>query len=237
MRGFYFVHLATGVILIAMLVVFYNLRDETQGRSGVAGGGSSGVIDRSEATGPLPTAILPPRASEVPLTFTDHHGERVSETDFAGRHALIFFGYSSCPDVCPGNLVGMSRALTNLGDEAELVQPIFVSFDPERDTPEVLDKYVAHFHPRLVGLTGTPAEIEAATRAYGVYYEFGNGADGSASGGDIQHTSNTFLIGPDGQAVSIFRHNTDPEEMAAVMRAAIRSSIAPDEASTAPALP
>ena len=73
----------------------------------------------------------------------------------------------------------------------------------------------------MIGLTGTPEEIAAATRAYGVYFEFGSSADGGASGGDIQHTSITFLIGPDGQAVSIFRHNTDPEVMAASIRAAL----------------
>ena len=127
----------------------------------------------------------------------------------------------------------MSRALTSLGEEAELVQPIFVSFDPERDTPEVLDKYVAHFHPRLIGLTGTAAEIEAATRAYGVYFEFGDSADEISSGGDIQHTSNTFLIGPDGQALAIFPHNTDPEEIAAAIHAAITR----DERSNPPGLP
>ncbi len=226
MRGFYFIHLATGVILIAMLVAFFKLRDETVG-------GSSGVIDRAAATSPLPAAMLPPRSDDAPLTFTDHLGAKVSEADFLGHHSLIFFGYSSCPDVCPGNLVAMSRALTNLGEEAELVQPIFVSFDPERDTPEVLKKYVAHFHPRLIGLTGTQAEIEAATRAYGVYFEFGNSADGTASGGEIQHTSNTFLIGPDGKAVAIFRHDTDPEEMAA----AIRAALAKNEARDTTALP
>jgi protein SCO1/2 len=221
MRGFYLIHVATGVILITMLVAVYNLRDETIGRSGVADGGASWVIERAEITARSPTAILPPRSDDAPLTFTNHLGAKVSESDFLGRYSLIFFGYSSCPDVCPGNLVTMSRALTNLGDEAELVQPIFVSFDPARDTPEVLKKYVAHFHPRLIGLTGTAAEIEAATRAYGVYFELGNSADGDASGGDIQHTSNTFLIGPDGGALTIFRHNTDPEEMAAAIRAVI----------------
>lgn len=233
MKSFYFAHLATGVILIAMLVTFYNLRDETVGRSGVAGGGRSGVIDPVEATGSSPTAIFPLRSHDAPLTFTDHHGAKVSESDFSGRFSLIFFGYSSCPDVCPGNLVAMSRALTSLGEEAELVQPIFVSFDPERDTPEVLDKYVAHFHPRLIGLTGTEAEIEAATQAYGVYYEFGNSADEIASAGDIQHTSNTFLIGPDGQALAIFPHNTDPEKIAA----AIHAAISRDERSNPPGLP
>ncbi|MCH7866747.1 MAG: SCO family protein [Myxococcales bacterium] len=216
MRGFYFVHVATGVILIAVLVAFFGLRNEW--------GGRSGVVDIVSAPGTAPVSSLPSRGDPKPLTFTNHLGETVSELDFRGGHSLVFFGYSSCPDVCPGNLMVMSRALTTLGEAAEQVRPIFISFDPERDTPEVLNSYVSHFHPRLIGLTGTPAEIEAATRAYGVFFERSENSDGSAGSGEIQHTSNTFLIGPDGQALAIFRHNTPPDEMAAVILEKIQQS-------------
>lgn len=215
MRGFYFVHIATGVILITALVMFFNARNDTTGRSG--------VIDSVAASGPATEFNLPPRRDPEPLTFTNHLGQRVSELDFRGRHSLIFFGYTSCPDVCPSNLSVMSRALTTLGDEAFDVQPIFISFDPERDTPEILSGYVSHFHPRFIGLTGTREEIEAATRAYGVFFEQDENPGGSVGGG-IHHTSNTFLIGPDGLALSIFRHNTPAEEMAAVIRENLQKS-------------
>jgi protein SCO1/2 len=165
-------------------------------------------------------AMLPPRVSEAPLTFTNHRSEKVSELDFRGQHSIVFFGYSSCPDVCPGNLIAMTRAMALLGDAASLVQPLFVSFDPAHDTPEVLSTYVTHFDSRLIGLTGSDEEIEAATKAYGVYFELAKN-EKEGSGREIHHTSNTFFLGPDGNAISIFRHNTEPEEMAGVMRSAL----------------
>jgi len=209
-RGFYLIHVATGVTLIAALVGFYNLKNEASGRSG--------VIESVVSPGAVSAPILPPRSNAEPLTFTSHLGEKTSELDFRGRHALVFFGYSSCPDVCPGSLVTMKRALELLGEEADSVQPLFISFDPGTDTPEILNNYVAHFDPRLVGLTGTADEIEAATKAYGVYFEATKGTEGERSAGEIQHTSNTFFIGPDGNARSIFRHGTSPDEMARVIR-------------------
>ena len=214
MRGFYILHLVTGVILIAVLVAFFNLREDTTGSSGTIGSVSAG--------GAVVRSTMLPRSNPEPLTFTNHLGEPVSELDFRGSHSLVFFGYSSCPDVCPGNLVAMSTALTMLAEDAEQVRPIFISFDPDHDTPEVLKNYVSHFHPRLIGLTGTHAEIEAATQAYGVFFERNDGSDPSMGGGAISHTSNTILVGPDGRALSIFRHNTKPGEMAAVIRNALQ---------------
>ena len=216
MKGFYFLHLVTGVILIVVLVAFFNHRDDATGSSGTIGSVSTG--------GAGSRSSMLPRSDPTPLTFTNHLGEPVSERDFLGRHSLVFFGYSSCPDVCPSNLVAMSQALTLLDEDAEQVRPIFISFDPDHDTPEVLKNYVSHFHPRLIGLTGTHAEIESATRAYGVFFERNEGSDSSAGGGEIQHTSNTFLLGPDGRAITIFRHNTPPGEMAAVIRNALQKS-------------
>ena len=94
----------------------------------------------------------------------------MSEKDFLGKHMLVFFGYTYCPDVCPTELQVMTAALDAMGPEAEKIQPVFVSVDPERDTPEVLKSYVENFGPRLIGLTGTPEEIAAVAKAYRVYY-------------------------------------------------------------------
>lgn len=221
MRGFYIIHVVTGVLLIAALVVFFNAREDSRDPDAA---GRSGVIASVSVRGPAPNTNLLLRSDPDPLTFTNHLGESVSELSFRGDPSLVFFGYSSCPDVCPGNLVVMSRALTILGEEADQIRPIFISFDPDRDTPEVLSSYVSHFHPRLIGLTGTQSEIDAATRAYGVFFEPSENPDSRAGGGTIQHTSNTFLIDSEGKALAIFRHNTPPEEMAAVIKEKLDNS-------------
>jgi protein SCO1/2 len=104
-----------------------------------------------------------------PFSLTDHTGRKVTDKDFLGKYMLVFFGYTYCPDLCPTELQVMSAALDKLGAKADDIQPIFITFDPQRDTPEVLKLYISNFHPRLVGLTGTPEEI-AAAKAYRVYY-------------------------------------------------------------------
>src|SRR5262245_59223420 len=86
------------------------------------------------------------------FTLTDHNGRRVSDQDFRGKYMLIFFGFTYCPDVCPSELQVMSAALDELGSEADKIQPIFITIDPARDTPEAMKLYVSNFHPRLVGL-------------------------------------------------------------------------------------
>ena len=95
-----------------------------------------------------------------PFTLTDHTGKRVTDQDFRGRFMLVFFGFTYCPDVCPTALQVMAAALEKLGRKAEQITPVLITVDPERDTPEQMAMYVKSFHPRLVGLTGTPAEID-----------------------------------------------------------------------------
>jgi protein SCO1/2 len=156
-----------------------------------------------------------PRLRPKGLAFTDHMGRAVSESDFSGRYMLVFFGYTHCPDVCPGNLSIMSAAMRALGNAAESVQPVFITFDPARDTPDVLAEYVRHFHPRLTGLTGTQAQIEAAATSYGVVFERVDAQDGTELANySLRHTAQTYLIGPDGKGVSIFDHDSDPKQMA-----------------------
>jgi len=157
-----------------------------------------------------------PYVQQRGLTFTDHTGRAVSERDFSGRYMLVFFGYTHCPDVCPGNLAIMAAAMRELGSMGEFVQPLFITFDPERDTPEVLAEYVPHFHPRLMGLTGSFEEIAAAARSYGVLFERNDAEEGAtASEYSLRHTARTYLIGPDGKGVAIFEHDSNAKEMAA----------------------
>lgn len=132
-----------------------------------------------------------------PFTLTDHTGKRVTEKDFRGKFMLVMFGFTFCPDVCPTELQLISAALDKLGPKADRVVPLFISIDPERDTPAQLALYIKSFHPRLVGLTGTPAEIEAAARAYRVYVKKVTDPKSSA-GYTMDHSALIYVMGEDG---------------------------------------
>lgn len=148
-----------------------------------------------------------------PFTLTDHTGKRVTEQDYRGRIMLVFFGFTFCPDVCPSALQVMSAALDKLGPKADRFVPLFISVDPERDTPAQLAGYVQSFHPRLVGLTGSPAEIDAVVKAYRVYYRKVEDPK-STAGYTIDHTSLIYVMGPDGAYRTHFAHTTDANAMA-----------------------
>src|SRR5580658_10300715 len=120
-------------------------------------------------------AMKPPTGSiGGPFTLTDQDGKTVHDTDFHGKYLLVYFGYTYCPDLCPTGLDGMAHALTQLGPDANKVQPIFVTIDPARDTPEKLKDYLASFNPDIVALTGTPEQIADVAREYQVYYAKGD---------------------------------------------------------------
>ena len=148
-----------------------------------------------------------------PFTLTDHTGKRVTDQDFSGRTMLVFFGFTFCPDVCPSALQVVSAALDKLGPKADRFVPIFISVDPERDTPAQLASYVQSFHPRLVGLTGTPAEIDAAVKAYRVYVKKVPDPK-STAGYTMDHTSLIYVMGPDGAYRTHFAHTTNADAMA-----------------------
>lgn len=165
------------------------------------------------ARGPV---IMLTAAAEIggPFRLTDHTGKRVTDADFRGRFMLLYFGYTFCPDVCPADLQTMGRALDILAAKGEVITPVFISVDPERDSPAVLKKYVAAFHPRMVGLTGSAAAIKAAAKAYKVYYRAQLGAKPGDTKILMGHTSFIYLVGPDGKAVAAFRGGTRPEVLA-----------------------
>ena len=148
-----------------------------------------------------------------PFSLIDQTGKRVTEKDFRGRYTLVLFGFTFCPDVCPSGLQVMAAALDKLGAKADRITPIFVSLDPERDTPAQLGQYVASFHPRLIGLTGTPAEVDAAAKAYRVYYKKVRDEKSSA-GYTIDHTALIYLMGPDGSYIAHFTHAIGMDAMA-----------------------
>lgn len=152
-----------------------------------------------------------------PFTLTDQNGHRVSDRDFAGKYRLIYFGYTFCPDVCPVDMqvigAGLRRFEAQDAARAARVQPIFISVDPARDTPAVLHQFVAAFHPRMIGLTGSEAEIAQVAREYRVFYQRGEPSPGG--GYMVNHTRMAVLYGPAGQPLAIIPHDQGPDAVAA----------------------
>lgn len=147
------------------------------------------------------------------FALTAHDGRRVTDQDLRGRYLLVYFGFTLCPDACPTALTTVAEALDQLGEEANKVQPILITVDPERDTPAVLAAYVAPFHPRLLGLTGSIAEIAAVASAYKVYAAKG---EAEADGGYlVDHSTGLFLMNPAGRFLTLFSATIDSEALAA----------------------
>jgi len=155
------------------------------------------------------------------FTLVDHTGRTVTERDFAGRPLLVYFGFTYCPDVCPTELGTIAAALDSMGPAGERVTPVFVSIDPERDTPAALADYVSRFHPRMVGLTGSPEQVAQAARAYRVYYAKVRPRDSTDY--LMDHSSFIYFVGPDGRVRSLFRPETTPEAIAAAITSQLRA--------------
>jgi protein SCO1/2 len=148
------------------------------------------------------------------FTLTDNTGKRVTDQDFHGKYTLVFFGFTSCPDICPAGLQLIAGALEKLGTKAQRITPIFISVDPQRDTPEKLAAYVKNFDPRLVGLTGTPEEIAAVAKAYKVYYAKVPSTE-LPDDYTMDHTSIIYVMDPKGEFVTHFTPSTSVDDMAA----------------------
>lgn len=149
--------------------------------------------------------------------LTDHTGAQRPETDFLGQPALLYFGYTHCADVCPTDLQAIAGAADLLGGDAGVpVQMLFVTLDPERDTAERLADHVSLFHPRLVGLTGSPAAIRRVARDHKVYFRRVEPPD--ASDYLLDHTAFIYLRGADGRHLGFFPPGTPAERIAAAVR-------------------
>ena len=148
-----------------------------------------------------------------PFSLVDPSGKRVTEKDFAGRPMLVYFGFTNCPDVCPSGLLVISAALDKLGEKSANLTPVFISLDPERDTPEVMGQYVKSFHPRIVGLTGSLDEVTAAAKAYRIY--FTKVADEKSPGSySVDHSSYMYLMDGSGAFLKHFPHTVDVDQLA-----------------------
>ena len=145
-----------------------------------------------------------------PFSLIDQDGAPKSDKDFLGRYALVYFGYTNCPDVCPTTLAMMADALDRLGAKSQRVAPVFVTIDPARDTPKVLKQYLAAFGRRFVGLTGSPSAIAAVEHEYRVYAERHPLPGGYA----MDHSGEIYLIGPDGKLVAFYDTGIDSKALA-----------------------
>jgi protein SCO1 len=156
-----------------------------------------------------------------PLPLTTQDGARLAEADLAGKYRMIYFGYTYCPDVCPVDLQKLMSGYAALEKSdpavAAKIQPIFVSVDPARDTPAQLKQYVAAFHPKLIGLTGSEAEIAEVAKNYAVYYRHGGGTDYK-----VDHMRATYLMGPDGKPIALVPQEGTPEEIAGTLKKWVR---------------
>jgi cytochrome oxidase Cu insertion factor (SCO1/SenC/PrrC family) len=147
-----------------------------------------------------------------PFALTDHTGKPRTDADFRGKLLLVYFGFTRCPDICPADLQNIGLALDKLGPTGETVQPLFITVDPERDTPAHLADYVTMFHPRLIGLTGDAASIRKAADAYKVYYA--KVANEAGTDYTVDHTAFSYLIGADGRYLGFFPPSTEADRMA-----------------------
>jgi protein SCO1/2 len=153
------------------------------------------------------------------FTLTAHFGQPVSLSDYRGRVVLLYFGYTTCPDVCPATLAELKKARAALGKDADKVQVLMVTVDPERDTPALLADYLTHFDPSFVGLTGAPDQIAEAATYYGIYYA--RHESESALGYLMDHTATVMLVDSKGHLRAVYPFGTPGEDIGSDLKSLI----------------
>lgn len=152
-----------------------------------------------------------------PFELVGKDGKTVTDKDFRGRYMLVFFGFTHCPDICPAELQVVGAALDALGADKDKVVPIFITLDPDRDTPEAVTAYVENFGPNFVGLSGSPEAIAKAAKAYRVTYQkFQDESTGDNY--TIDHSALVYLMGPDGEYITHIPYGTSAEKMSETLR-------------------
>lgn len=157
-----------------------------------------------------------------PFALSDHTGASVTEGDYAGQYKLIYFGFTYCPAICPTELQKISKVMKKLGARAEAIQPLFITIDPARDTAPVMREYVTLFHPKLVGLTGSQAEIDTVLKSYRVFASRVD--DPENNDYTMDHSSFIYLMSPDDQLISMYRIKDDAGYMVKDIQARLGNS-------------
>ena len=151
----------------------------------------------------------------APFELVGHNGEQITQADFRAQPAAIFFGFTHCPEVCPTTLFEMDGWLKKLGDEGKDVKAYFVSVDPERDTPAILDDYIANFSPRITGITGNPDEVAAMVKSFGIYARKVELDDGDYT---MDHTASVILLDSDGDFFGTIAYGESADNAKAKLR-------------------
>ncbi|WP_134016844.1 SCO family protein [Litoreibacter halocynthiae] len=157
-------------------------------------------------------------AFRADFELTDHQGMMQTDEDFAGRWMLVFFGFANCPDVCPTTLAEVAAVMDALGSDAVQVQPLFISIDPERDTPQALAEFIPYFDADLIGLTGTADQIKRTSETFRIYYEKIEEA-ASPDGYTMGHSSQLFLFDTQDGYAGAWTYGTPAEEIVSDLRA------------------
>jgi cytochrome oxidase Cu insertion factor (SCO1/SenC/PrrC family) len=171
--------------------------------------------------------LLPQRAKVTtgkalvggPFQLTTHNGDRARDSDFRNKLMIVDFGFTYCPDICPAALQLITAALDKIGDKADQIAPLFITVDPERDTPEQLKLYMSSFHKNLIGLTGSAKEISQVAKAYRVYYR--KVKSETLNDYTMDHSSLIYLMDGNGQFITYFPHTTSPDRMAEKLAAEV----------------
>ena len=150
------------------------------------------------------------------IALRDTGGSKRALSEYRGKVAVLYFGYMNCPDVCPTTLAALRQAMTELGAEADRVQVLFVTVDPERDTPALLEQYVKSFDPRFVGLTGSLEEITAAAKQFKIFFAKSQGKEPGRY--SVDHSTQAYLIDTAGRARIFHRHDATPADFAQDIR-------------------
>lgn len=200
-----------GIVAFASIVILAAAAAATMGRS-------------PTATPPAPTGKLEGSTIGGPFTLTDQDGRVVTSDSLRDRYRLMYFGFTFCPDICPTDVQKMSQALRLFEQRdpgrAARIQPIIATIDPERDTPAVLKEFVSAFHPRLTGLTGSPAAVAETLSRFGIHAS-GQQRDGS-SAYLMDHSAMIYLMGPEGKPITFFARDSTPDQIASELDAYVR---------------
>ena len=148
------------------------------------------------------------------FTLVDENGVTVTDRDVIDQPSLVYFGYTFCPDVCPLDNARNAEAVEILESRGDIVKPVFISIDPQRDTPEILRDFTDNLHPRMVGLTGTPEQVKAASQTYRTYFKKQEPEEGNEQFYLVDHSTFTYLVFPDEGFIEFFKRDTTPEALA-----------------------
>lgn len=153
------------------------------------------------------------------FALTSQDGKEVKDSDFTGKYTLVYFGFTHCPDVCPTDMALISSVMQNLGDDAKKIQPIFMTIDPERDTPEQIKKYLDNFYPGIIGLTGTKEQMADVANKYHIFYQ--KVKSEQLNEYLMDHSAFIYLMGKDGKYVKHFNNKQSVDEITKSVKASL----------------